>query len=69
MDSFRERNQQFLQSLDDLRDSILHERYDNVDVQKQFVSSQAGDPVRLAIEGEQGFHRYLKLLNERLQGD
>ena len=69
MDNFRERNQQFLQSLDGLRDSILHERYDNVDVQKQFVSSQAGDPVRLAIEGEQGLQRYLKLLNERLQGD
>ena len=69
MDSLRERNHQFLQSIDDLRDSILHERYDNVDVQKQFVSSQAGDPVRLAIEGEQGFQRYLKLLKERLQGD
>ena len=69
IDSFRERNHQVVQSLDDLRDSILHERYDNAAVQKQFVSSQAGDPVRLAIEGEQGLRRYLRLLKVRLQGE
>ena len=68
MDAYRERNRQFVQSLKDLRHSILHERYDNIDVQKQFVSSYVGDSVRLAIEGAQVFQRYLKLLEGRLQG-
>ena len=69
MDAFRHRNHAILQSLRELRHSILHERYDNVDVQKRFVSSHAGNPMRLAIEGEQVFQRYLKLLWDRLQGD
>ena len=69
IDSFQELNRQLLQSLDDLRDSILHERFDNADVQMQFVSSQAGDPVGLAIEGERRFQRYLQLLKVKLQGE
>ena len=68
LDAFIQQNDKVLQSLEGLRHSILHERYDNIDVQKQFVSSHVGDPVRFAIEGEQVFQRYLKLLEERLQG-
>ena len=68
MDRFRERNREFLQSLYQLRNSLLHERYENVDVQEQFVKSQLGRLVQLAIEAEQGFQQYLKLLRERLQG-
>ena len=68
LDSFRQRNHQILQSLEDVRDSLLHERYDNMGVQRQFVSSHLGDPVQLAIEGEQELLRYLKLLEERLRG-
>ena len=68
VDAFLQRNDQVLQPLKDLRYSILHERYDNLDVQKQFVSLHKGDSVRLAIEGEQSFQRYLKLLGRRLHG-
>ena len=68
LDALRLRNYQILQSLEDLRHSLLHERYDNIDVQRQFVSSHVGDSVGLAIEGEQVFQRYLKLLKERLEG-
>ena len=69
LDAFLQRNNQVLQSLEGLRHSILHERYDNIDVQQQFVSSHVSDSVRLVLEGEQVFQRYLKLLVERLQGD
>ena len=69
LDAFQQRNHQILRSLKDLRNSILHERYDNVDVQKQFVSSHAVDLVGFAIKGEQIFQRYLNLLQDRLLGD
>lgn len=70
MDTYRGKNWQFLQSLEDLRHSLLHERYDNVEVQEQFMSSHIGNTVQLAIEGEQVLQRYLKLLKERLsEGD
>ena len=68
LNAFRQQNQQMLQSLEDVRDSLLHERYDNICVQRQFVSSHLGDTVQLAIEGEQVLLRYLKLLEERLRG-
>ena len=68
LDAFRQRNHQILQSLEGVRDSLLHERYDNIGVQKQFVSSHLGDLMQLAIEGEQVLLRYLKLLEERLRG-
>ena len=66
LDAFIHRNDHMLQSLELVRDSILHERYDNVDVQEHFVSSYVEDSVRLVIEGEQAFHHYLSALEERL---
>ena len=69
MDTFLQRNDHVLQSLKGLRHSILHERYDNIDVQRQFVSPHVGDSIRLVIEGEQTFQSYLKLLEDRLRGD
>ena len=69
LETFLRRNDHMLQSLKGLRNSILYERYDTLDIQKQFVLSPAGDPVQLAIEGEQIFQRYLKLVRKWLQGD
>ena len=69
LDAFQQRNHQILQSLKELRNSILHERYDNIDAQKQLVSSYANGLVEFAIKAEQKFQSYLNLLKNRLLGD
>lgn len=68
VDAFRERHASHLQLLEDLRHSILYERPDRVDIQKQFVSFGEYTPDQLAIEGEGLIRKYLQTLRKKLEG-
>ena len=69
MDKYLKENQEFFRASEALRNSILHQRYDNYDVQKEFVHKYVANTVAKAIEGETVFQNYLKLLRDRLQRD
>ena len=64
IDQFRCENEPFVQHLEKVRDSILHQRYDNIDQQIKFVEEYTGSPhmVRLLIEGESIYKDYLRRL-------
>lgn len=61
----------FVESLESLRDSILHPRHDNQNKQVKFVTRFTGDGTRhmvtLLIEGERIYKNYLKRLWHLLQ--
>ena len=67
LDAFRSKNEDFLLHVAEVRDSLLHERYDNIDAQRQFAAAYAGRAVQLAIEGYQVLAQYLTALRERLR--
>ena len=65
-------NSQFVEHLESVRDSILHQRYDNIDEQRKFVVEFSGEdcqhPVTLLIEAERIYRDYLKRLLPLLRG-
>ena len=67
LNAFRSKNKDFLLRVAEVRDSLLHERYDNIDAQRQFVATYAGQALQLAIEGYQVLEQYLTALRERLR--
>lgn len=64
-------NKQFVQQLSALRDSVLHQRYDNMDEQENFVKWFDGDRNKhcgtVLIEGESIYQDYLRSLWRLLQ--
>jgi len=73
LDTYCRENHQFVETLKVLRDSILHQRYDNMDAQRRFVEEFSGDKskhlVTLLIEGERIYKDYLRRLWHLLQED
>ena len=71
LDTYCRKNHQFMGTLEALRDSILHQRYDNMDEQRKFVEKFTGDGnkhlVTLLIEGESTYKDYLRRLWHLLQ--
>ena len=66
-------NHQFVETLQAIRNSIIRQRYDNMDEQKKFVEEFSGDKnehlVTLLIEGERVYRDYLRRLWRLLSGD
>ena len=64
-------NREFVEDLEALRNSIVRQRYDNMDTQKRFVGEFAGDNKRhvvtLLIEGTSVYEGYLRRLSLLLQ--
>ncbi|MXX52660.1 MAG: hypothetical protein F4Z35_01515 [Dehalococcoidia bacterium] len=66
LDQYCHENHQFVETLKTLRNSIVRQRYDNVDEQEKFVKEFSGDKsehlVTLLIEGESVYRSYLSRL-------
>ena len=62
-----------METLQAIRNSIIRQRYDNMDEQKKFVEEFSGDKnehlVTLLIEGERVYRDYLRRLWRLLSGD
>ena len=73
LDEYCQRNGDFVDRLDALRDSIAHQRYDNVGKQASFVKTfdgaRSAHAVTLLIEGESVFRDYLERWSSELEGD
>ena len=73
IDRYCRENDQFVELLKALRDSILHQRHENVDEQSRFVERFTGDNskhlVTLLIEGENAYREYLRRLWHLLQNN
>ena len=67
LDHFCHDNREFVESLEALRDSLLHQRHDNIDTQSSFVEAfTSGDHrgiVPLLIEGASIYEQYFKRLH------
>ena len=66
IDDYCHENHQFVENLEALRNSIVRQRYNNIDEQKKFVEEFSGDKnkhvVTLLIEGENVYKNYLRRL-------
>ncbi len=73
IDRFCSENHQFVRTLETLRNSILYQRYDNLDEQKRFIEKYSEDDnkhlVTLLIEAENIYKDYLRRLLPLLRGD
>ena len=67
MDAFRSGHEGFLVYVGEVRDSLLHERYDNTGVQGQFAATYGSQAVELAIESCNLLEQYLTALDARLR--
>ena len=72
-DAYRRQHQDFVNRLDDVRDSLLHQRYENLPTQGEFVDEfrrgQAGDPVALLVEGVAAYEGYVRRMGLALRGE
>ncbi len=66
IDQYCYENHQFVESLEALRNSIVRQRYDNVDKQEMFVKEFSGDKnehlISLLIDGANVYEGYLRRL-------
>ena len=73
VDQYCRENHQFVENLEALRNSIVRQRYDNMDEQEKFVKEFSGGKtdhlVTLLIEGESVYRDYLKRLWRSLNKD
>ena len=73
VDQYCRENHQFVENLEALRNSIVRQRYDNMDEQEKFVKEFSGGKtdhlVTLLIEGESVYRDYLKRLWRSLNED
>ena len=73
VDQYCRDNYQFVEDLEALRNSIVRQRYDNMDEQEKFVKEFSGGKtdhlVTLLIEGESVYRDYLKRLWRSLNKD
>ncbi len=72
IDAYRRRHASFLDGLRDLRDSLLHQRYDNMPTQTEFVGEFAGGErnriVENLLEGLSVYEDYVKRMGRSLRG-
>ena len=72
IDKYCHENEQFVWLLKDVRDSILHQRHDNIEKQQKFVQEHSGDSSKhcldLLLEGEEIYRDYLRRLWHQLGG-
>ena len=71
-DAYRRRHQDFVNRLDDVRDSLLHQRYENLPTQREFVDEfrrgKEGDPVALLLKGVAAYEGYVRRMGLALGG-
>ncbi len=73
VDQYCRENHQFVEDLEALRNSIVRQRYDNMDDQEKFTKEFSGDKtehlVTLLIKGESLYQDYLRRLARSLKED
>ena len=72
MDAYRRQHAGFVRGLHDLRDSLLHQRYENMPTQAEFVKKFAGgqrsEIVELLLEGRSVYEAYVRRIGRSLRG-
>ena len=72
MDAYRRQHAGFVRGLHDLRDSLLHQRYENMPTQAEFVKKFAGGQrsgiVELLLEGRSVYEAYVRRIGRSLRG-
>ena len=73
IDGYVGQHGEFVNGLRDLRDSLLHQRYDNMPTQVEFIKEFAGGKrgrlVELLLEGCAVYENYVKRMGLSLRGD
>ena len=71
IDAYRRQHSEFVDGLRDLRDALLHQRYDNMPTQVEFVREFAGGErnriVALLLEGLSEYEDYVKRMGRSLR--
>ena len=72
IDAYRRQHARFVNGLHDLRDSLLHQRYENTLTQVEFVKKFAGGQrsriVELLLEGRSVYENYVRRMGRSLRG-
>ncbi len=72
-DQYCSENRQFVETLQSVRNSIIRQRYDNMDEQEKFVNEFSGDKnehlTTLLVKGESVYREYLGRLRNVLNQD
>ena len=71
IDTYRRQHPGFVSGLHDLRDSLLHQRYENVPTQvefvKKFAGGQRGHIIELLLEGRSVYEGYVRRMGLSLR--
>lgn len=72
IDAYLSRHAGFVSGLRDLRDSLLHQRYENMPTQVEFVTKFAGGQrdriIELLLEGRSVYEGYVRRMGRSLRG-
>ena len=72
IDAYRRQHPRFVNGFHDLRDSLLHQRYENMPTQVEFVKKFAGGErsriVELLLEGRAVYEGYVRRMGRSLKG-
>ena len=72
IDTYRRQHAGFVEGLHDLRNSLLHQRYENMPTQMEFVSRFAGGErnriIELLLEGRTVYEGYVRRMGRSLRG-
>ena len=72
IDAYLRQHVGFVSGLFDLRDSLLHQRYENMPTQKEFVTRFAGGQrsriIELLLEGRSVYEGYVRRMGRSLRG-
>ena len=72
VDTYRRQHSGFVNGLRELRDSLLHERYENVPTQIEFVGKFEGEGrsriIELLLEGRSVYEGYVRRMGRSLAG-
>ena len=72
IDAYRRQHPGFVDGLRDLRDSLLHQRYENMPTQAEFVKKFAGGQrsgiIVLLLEGRSVYEGYVRRMGRSLRG-
>ena len=72
IDAYRRQHAGFVKGIHDLRDSLLHQRYENMSTQVEFVTKFAGGQrsriVELLLEGRSVYEGYVRRMGRSLRG-
>ena len=69
IDKYCQENQEYIRSLKNVRDSILHERFDNLNEQEKFLAQFKDSSLALLLEGQQLFDDLLMRIWSEVKDD